>query len=227
MISYNEKNIVISEIHAPDTFSEAFLFADNNKLLINIIADTDVKILVIYKEDFFKLLNKNRKILDNFLNITSNRFVIVTKKVKLLMIKTIKGKLANYILDLEKENKGNPGFKLGKTHKQLANLFGITRPALTRNLIKLKNDGLIEIENKKIKIINRERLMQLLEQKAITIAVCRLSNIFSTDVETETNELMTYDRKILKLNPGDAYKINTNQYVKQNTDNTDNTDKHE
>ena len=33
----------------------------------------------------------------------------------------------------------------------------------------------------------------------------------TTDVETETNGLMTYDRKIIKLNPGDAYKINTNK----------------
>ncbi|MBE9511862.1 MAG: Crp/Fnr family transcriptional regulator, partial [Bacteroidetes bacterium] len=161
MCNYNGKNIVVSEIHAPDTFSEAFLFADNNKLLINIIANTDVKILVIYKEDLLRLLNENRKILDNFLNITSNRFVIVTEKVKLLMIKTIKGKLANYILNLEKENNGKPGFKLGKTHKQLAGLFGVTRPALTRNLLKLKNDGLLEIENKEIKITDRERLKQL------------------------------------------------------------------
>lgn len=33
----------------------------------------------------------------------------------------------------------------------------------------------------------------------------------TTDVETETNGLMTYDRKIIKLNPGDVYKINSNQ----------------
>jgi len=33
----------------------------------------------------------------------------------------------------------------------------------------------------------------------------------TTDVETETNGLMTYDRKIIKLDPGDAYKINTNK----------------
>jgi len=33
----------------------------------------------------------------------------------------------------------------------------------------------------------------------------------TTDVETETNGLMTYDRKIIKLNTGDAYKINTNK----------------
>ncbi len=162
MCNYNEKNIVVSEIHAPDTFAEAFLFADKNKLLINIIANTDTKILVIYKEDFLRLLNRNMKILDNYLNIISNRFVIVTEKIHFLMIKTIKGKLANYILNLGKENMGKTSFKLGKTHKELATLFGITRPALTRNLLKLKNDGLLEIKNKEIKIIEKEKLIQLL-----------------------------------------------------------------
>ena len=34
----------------------------------------------------------------------------------------------------------------------------------------------------------------------------------TTDVETETNGLMTYDRKIIKLNPGDAYKINSEKH---------------
>lgn len=163
MCNYNGKNIVISEIHAPDTFAEAFLFADNNKLLINIIAITKVKILVINKNELLKLLNKNQNFFNNYLNITSNRFVIVSEKLKFLMIKTVKGRLANYILDLEKENKGKISFRLGKTHKELAALFGITRPALTRNLIKLKNDGLLEIKNKEIKIKDREKLIQLLE----------------------------------------------------------------
>jgi len=163
MCNYRDKSIVVSEIHAPDTFAEAFLFANKNKLLINIIATTNAKILIIYKNDLLNLLNKNKKILNNYLNITSNRFVIVTEKVKFLMIKTIKGKLANYILDLEKENIGKTRFKLEKTHIELAALFGITRPALTRNLLSLKNEGILEIKNKEIKITDRERLIQQLE----------------------------------------------------------------
>jgi len=34
-----------------------------------------------------------------------------------------------------------------------------------------------------------------------------------TDVETETNGLITYDRKIIKLDVQDAFKINTNNYI--------------
>ncbi|MEA3504162.1 MAG: Crp/Fnr family transcriptional regulator [Bacteroidota bacterium] len=160
--SFRDKNIVVSEIHAPDTFAEAFLFADNNKLLINIIANTNAKILIIYKNDLLILLNKNKKILKNYLNITSNRFVIVTEKVKFLMIKTVKGKLANYILNVEKENKNKLSFRLGKTHEELAKLFGITRPALTRNLLQLKNHDIISITDKNIKITDRKKLIKLL-----------------------------------------------------------------
>ncbi len=35
----------------------------------------------------------------------------------------------------------------------------------------------------------------------------------TTDVETETNGLLTYDREIVKLNIEDAYRINTNNFV--------------
>ena len=79
------------------------------------------------------------------------------------MIKTVKEKLANYILDLEKENIGKTSFRLGKTHEELAALFGIRRPVLTRNLLQLKNDSIIEIKNKEIKIIDKEKLIQFLE----------------------------------------------------------------
>jgi CRP-like cAMP-binding protein len=163
MTSYNDKNIVVSEIHAPDTFAEGFLFADKNRLLVNIIAVTKAKVLIISKDELLKLLNKSTQILNNYLNTTSNRFVIVSEKLKFLMFNTVRGKLAIYILDLAKENADKDSFRLGKTHEELAPLFAITRPALTRNLLSLKKDGLIEIKNKNIKILDRKGLIQLLK----------------------------------------------------------------
>ena len=163
MTNYCGKITVISEIKAPDTFAEDFLFAEKDKLLVDIIASTKTKVLVIYKPDLLKLLHSNQKFMENYLKITSNRFIVVTKKIKFLMIKSVKEKLANYILDLEKENRENTSFRLGKTHEELAALFGIRRPVLTRNLLQLKNDSIIEIKNKDIKILDREKLILLLK----------------------------------------------------------------
>ena len=162
MIDYNGKSIVVSEVHAPDTFAEGFLFADKHTLLLNIIANSHAKVMVIYQHDLLEILNSNRRILENYLSITSNRFVIITEKIRFLMLKTVKAKLANYILDLEKDNKGKVRFKLGKTHEELAAYFGITRPVLTRNLLQIKRDGLVDISHKEIIILDRERLLKLL-----------------------------------------------------------------
>ncbi|MCK4664040.1 MAG: Crp/Fnr family transcriptional regulator [Bacteroidales bacterium] len=163
VVDFNGKIIKIEDIYAPDTFAEAFLFASENNLLVNIVANTKTKILIIHKDDLIKLFQSNKKILENYLNIISNRFVLVTKKLKFLSLKTIKGKLANYILSLERKNKGKQQFLMDKTQEQLAEYFGITRPSLARTIGEMKNEGLIEINRKEIKILNKNRLVQMLK----------------------------------------------------------------
>ncbi len=163
VVGLKGKIIKIEDINAPDTFAEAFLFADENNLLVNIVTNTKTKILIIYKNDLLQLFKLNKKILENYLNITSNRFVLVTKKLKFLSLKTIKGKLANYILSLERKNEGKQHFLIDKTQEQLAEYFGVTRPSLARALGEMKDEGLIEIKWKEIKILDRNSLVQMLK----------------------------------------------------------------
>ncbi len=162
IVDLKGKVIKIEDINAPDTFAEAFLFADENNLLVNIVTNTKTKILIIYKNDLLQLFKLNKKILENYLNITSNRFVLVTKKLKFLSLKNIKGKLANYILALERINEGKQYFLIDKTQEQLAEYFGVTRPSLARALGEMKDEGLIEIKRKEIKILDRNSLVQML-----------------------------------------------------------------
>jgi len=161
-IDYNERIIKIEDVFAPDTFAEAFLFADQNKLLINIVANTKTKILIIHKEDLLGLFQSNKKILENYLNIVSNRFVLVTKKLKFLSLRTIKAKLASHFIELSKKSKNNTIF-LRKTQAELADYFGVTRPSLARTIKEMKDDGIIEVPGKMIKIINFNKLKNLIE----------------------------------------------------------------
>jgi len=161
-VDYNERIIKIEDIKAPDTFAEAFLFADQNNLLVNIVANTKSKILIIHKEDLLRLFQSNKKILENYLKIISNRFVLVTKKLKFLSLRTIKAKLASHFIELSKKSKNNTIF-LGKTQAELADYFGVTRPSLARTIKEMKDDGIIEVPGKMIKIINFNKLKKLIE----------------------------------------------------------------
>ncbi|PVX50017.1 CRP-like cAMP-binding protein [Balneicella halophila] len=160
--NFNGKNVVVDDIFAPSTFAEAFLFATQDKLLVNIVATTQAKVLRIPKEEFLRLLQMEDAILRNYLNATANRFVTVSQKLRFLSLKNVKQKLAHYLLGIKQQHPDKDFFPLGKTHEALAALFGITRPALTKNLLALQEENIIVVKNKRVKILDERLLMSYL-----------------------------------------------------------------
>lgn len=66
-------------------------------------------------------------------------------------------RLVNYLMDLSKSYKSNL-IKLPMKSKDLATFIGTTPETLSRKLKLLESKGLIERENKIIKILDYERL---------------------------------------------------------------------
>ena len=97
------------------------------------------------------------------MELISERFVTVTEKLNFLMIKNARGKMAYYLLGRQREHRGAERFPLGKTHEELAVILGITRPALTRNLMALRKSGIISIDRKVVCIHDRQRLVALIK----------------------------------------------------------------
>ena len=93
------------------------------------------------------------------MDMISNRSQFLSEKIKFLNFKTIKGKLANYIL----QKAGNDGLSvtLGMTQSDLADFFGVARPSVARALGDLEEEGYIEAKGKNIKIIDRKGLSDL------------------------------------------------------------------
>jgi CRP-like cAMP-binding protein len=99
-------------------------------------------------------------LLVNFLDLISNRSQFLSEKIKFLNFKTIKGKLAHYIL--QKCTKENSFVILGMTQNDLADFFGVTRPSVARALGELEAQGYIEAKGRNIKILNRKGLEELI-----------------------------------------------------------------
>ena len=159
MVDYAGKVIKIEDIPAPKALASAFLFGNNNKFPVNVIAISDCEILEIGKADFMMLLIKNNLILANFLNMISNRSQFLSEKIKFLNFKTIKGKLAHFILQ-KSEVTGN-SVTLELTQNDLADYFGVARPSVARAIGDMEEEGLIEAKGKNILILDRERLAGL------------------------------------------------------------------
>ncbi len=101
----------------------------------------------------------DRRLLVNFLDIISNRSQFLSEKIRFLNFRTIKGKLAHFIL--QKAGRERNLVNLGMTQSELADFFGVARPSIARALRELEDEGIIEARGREIKITDKTRLSGL------------------------------------------------------------------
>ena len=161
MNDYSGKTIKIEDLTAPQPLATAFLFGRQNQFPVTVSATTDVEMVAIPKAEFVKLLQLNSLILNNYLNTISTRAQFLSQKLKFLSFKTIRQKIAHFLL--EKAGDRLQTVEVPQSQEQLAEMFGVTRPSLARALGEMIHDGLIETHRRTIKILDRERMSQLLK----------------------------------------------------------------
>lgn len=151
------KQIVLKRMGEGEVFGEAIVFSETNEYPATIIASSDCMLLYLKKDDIIKLCLNEEIILNNFITLLSNKIFILNRKIKTISFKTIRQKVVNFILEQSK-NQNDIILKLKISKEQIASLLGIPRPSLSRELMKLRDDGLIEFDRNNIKIMDIERL---------------------------------------------------------------------
>lgn len=163
MVDYTGKVIKIEDIIPPRSLAPAFLFGKRNRYPVNITAAAgEVEILSIPKDRFLLMLQQSEKMLVNFINIVSNRSQFLSNKIKFLSFTTIKGKLAQYLLDLSQQS-GSTSLVLPHSQSQLAELFGVARPSIGRAVGEMNQEHVIRTEGKKVEILDRPSLTAYLK----------------------------------------------------------------
>jgi CRP/FNR family transcriptional regulator, dissimilatory nitrate respiration regulator len=159
MVDFSGKIIKIDDIRAPNPLASAFIFGKQNKFPVNVMANERTKLLYIPKYDLMKMLQADIRLMQNFLNVISGHTQILANKLKFLSFKTIKGKIAQYILSLAGPDKDV--VELPLTQHDLAEQFGVARPSLARALGEMAEEGMIEVDRKAVRIVDRRRLREV------------------------------------------------------------------
>ena len=160
MFNKTGKSIVIEKIKSPKLLAPAFLFAENNHYPVGVEAIERCEAMIIPKDELIRLMQKESKVLFNFLEAISYQTVFLSKKLKLHTLSNLKGKIAHFILNQCKKE-GKDHFEMLITQQELADTFGVARPSLTRALLEMAKDELITMGNKNIRILNKKMLKNL------------------------------------------------------------------
>lgn len=146
-LTYNDKEYTISVLNKNDTFGEFLLFSNNTQYLGDIIASSNTKIAFIDKNNLLELL-QDKVILENYLKLLSKKSMANQEKIKIYSQKNIEDRILFYLFE-ESKKKNSKIIKI-KSKENLALLLNIPRPSLSRSLIKLKNESLVEYDKHSI-----------------------------------------------------------------------------
>lgn len=148
----------IENIKAPLPIASGFLFTDNKKSPVSVIAEKETKIISIPKDNVYKLMKKHDAFMHAILTSISNKLHFLSEKIRLTSLKTIKAKTAYYLL---KESEGEQEFQLSTSKQDIAHLFGVSRQALSNVMKELHDEHIIDMDRRKIKITNRKALQTM------------------------------------------------------------------
>lgn len=150
MIDDTGKIMKVEDLSAPSPLATIFLFGERNRFPVEVLANEPVETIVFSRDTILTIFQQNRKVLLNYLNINSMYATRMSDKLHFLSFKTIRQKIANYLLKLPTKD---GVATLDRSQNSLAEYFGVTRPSLSRELANMQADGLIEMDRKQVKIL--------------------------------------------------------------------------
>lgn len=162
----NGNRIVITTLKQGDVFGEMIAFSDLTKWPNTIQAFEKCKVLLLPKAritgECSKVCPWHRSLIENFLKLLSQKALMLNKKVEYLTIKGIKGKVSTYLYEQYKDT-GSSNLVLNLNRNELADFLSVSRPSMSRELCKMKEEGIIDFHLKSFKILNLKALKSLTE----------------------------------------------------------------
>lgn len=145
--------LTIVDFHSGDSIGGNLLFSKYPYYPMTIMAKTASKILHVKKSLVLELCQLNSTFLIEYLSSISDKTAILTNKIKVISLKSIRDSIIDF-LKYESFLQNTNNIKLNITKKELAERLGVQRTSLSRELKKMKNDGLVDFNANYISIID-------------------------------------------------------------------------
>ncbi len=162
MIDYSGRLIKVEDIAAPRAIAPLFLFGEENRYPVEVTANEPTEVIELPKSSVLSLFRKNEQFLENYMNLSANYARTLSDKLFFMSFKTIRQKLASYLLRLHKQQQ-QAHFTLDRSQQELSDYFGVSRPSLARELAHMQEDGLLIADRKHITILQKEELVRLIQ----------------------------------------------------------------
>ncbi len=152
---------LVTDLYGPGEFMGYIALLEVSPYKETGIAIEDSEVSIIPREDFTTLITRNRDVANKFIKMLSNNVTEKEERLLKLAYGTVRERTAEALIDLQENHSEPESDDIKISREDLASIVGTATESLIRTLSEFKSDGLIEIDGRRVKIINKIALRKL------------------------------------------------------------------
>lgn len=155
--------LVMENIGPGDLFGEIAAFAGGDRWPATVQSTERTEIIFISKEKLVSgcehACNWHQKLTANFVAIISARAMMLSNKIEYLTIKSMRGKIAAFLYD-QYIFEESLEFDIGMNRNEMADFLNVSRPSLSRELKRMKEEEIIDFHLSEFRILDFKSLRE-------------------------------------------------------------------
>lgn len=146
-IDINGNVMIMDSFKKGQDFSGNLLFSKDAYYPMTVFSNAKTKVLHLKKAFILQLCHSNEQFLETFLESIGSKNFMLTQRVTLLSLETIREKIIFY-LQQRALQENSKTIEIKSSKKEIASKLCIARTSLSRELNTLKKEGFIDYDNK-------------------------------------------------------------------------------
>lgn len=160
---------ILAKLSSGRTFGEMLVYSSVRKWPATVWAAENT---MVYFMDLQRMIQAQTEfpqsygmLIRNFIREISDKALGLNKKLEYLSLKKMRGRLAKYLLEQLKmqEKKENDYFQIPLNRNELADFLAVSRPSMSRELSKMREEHLIDFHKNRFRIVNLKQLRAEIE----------------------------------------------------------------
>lgn len=161
----NGSRTILERLGPQDIFGEVLSFQNAFYESIFVVCDTQCRVLFFDYEHILrpcsKVCNGHQQLIHNMLQIISEKAILLGERVEVLSKRTIREKLLCYFSHLSRQFTLET-VQIPFTMVDLADYLSVDRSAMSRELKRMKEDGLLTIDRRTVHLLSFDDMIRAL-----------------------------------------------------------------
>ena len=147
---------ILGHAQVGQLFAETYACIPGEPLMVSVVAAEKCSVLFLNAAHLLTTCQSacahHNKLIRNLLQISAGKNLALSRRSLHTSFKSIRARLLSYLSEQAKQN-GSYQFSIPFNRQQLADYLSVDRSALTRELAKMKDDGLIDYDKNCFRIL--------------------------------------------------------------------------